>query len=509
MSKPKGRPKKVFDNYPNVISTHGHWTCVACTKTWRTCPGCQVVRFPKDSKRKKSWLESLELNKKVISKDSKHVTNWECDENTVVCILHFDKTKALDFQIPTLCYQDLKEKDKGEEPSTNEIQNDIQNMQDCDEIQDTPHEIENTQHEIQDDIFISTAEEAIEFLRALTIENDILKNNIADLQSENLSLRRRGTKLKLESFRTDKELRICLGVANKQVFLYLLDKITMILDTKRTTYYGDVYGSDIHRIYDRTNKKRCLSREEEFIIILLILRQNMRQSVLATIFMVSQPTISRIFNTWIDILSSDIFYNSLVLTVEGEENITYDGQTTSKIIDCFELEAETPDSMDVAPAFWSSYKHKYGVKFLIASTPSGAICYLSPAYGARASDKQITTDSGFLDILQPNEVILCDRGFNVDSLLINRGCKIAIPPRAQGVNQFTEAEIKKTKRVANERILIENVIGRLRIFQILNGKLEWRYTEKINEIVKCCAILCNLLPPAHQRDDKRQSEAIE
>ena len=44
-------------------------------------------------------------------------------------------------------------------------------------------------------------------------------------------------------------------------------------------------------------------------------------------------------------------------------------------------------------------KHHNTTKFIIGISPSGFITFLSSCYGGRASDKFITKDSGFYDLI--------------------------------------------------------------------------------------------------------------
>ena len=53
-------------------------------------------------------------------------------------------------------------------------------------------------------------------------------------------------------------------------------------------------------------------------------------------------------------------------------------------VDCFESFTNTPSGLDLAATMWSEYKHHYTYKVLVAITPTGAISYVSPAYGGRA-----------------------------------------------------------------------------------------------------------------------------
>lgn len=88
------------------------------------------------------------------------------------------------------------------------------------------------------------------------------------------------------------------------------------------------------------------------------------------------------------------------------------GSSVTVIIDCFEVFIEKPTHPVASCKTWSNYKHHHTIKYLIGITPQGSICFISEAYGERTSDKFIVEDSGFLNNLQPGDVVVADRGLN-------------------------------------------------------------------------------------------------
>ena len=52
------------------------------------------------------------------------------------------------------------------------------------------------------------------------------------------------------------------------------------------------------------------------------------------------------------------------------------------------------------------------------------------------SDKVITQECGFLDHIEPGDVILADRGFNISDELAIRGAKLEIPSFTKGKKQL-------------------------------------------------------------------------
>ena len=170
------------------------------------------------------------------------------------------------------------------------------------------------------------------------------------------------------------------------------------------------------------------------------------------------------------------------------------------IIDCTEVNVETPSCLEVQATLWSDYKQHCTVKFLVAITPNGLICWLSPAYGGRASDVHIVRDSGFLRVLEPGDQIMADRGFKIKTNIATIPAKLCIPPSAQSGVQMTENDVVETSRVANLRIYIEQAIQRIKVYEILSSrKLPLLLLPIFNDIQTVIAALCNLQGPLCQK----------
>ena len=94
------------------------------------------------------------------------------------------------------------------------------------------------------------------------------------------------------------------------------------------------------------------------------------------------------------------------------------------ILDCAEVFIERPKSLDCQPATWSDYKHHNTIKFLVSISPSGFITFLSSCYGGGASDKFIAKDSDFYDLLERDDVVMADRGFQIQEDLLLHFCNL-------------------------------------------------------------------------------------
>ena len=102
------------------------------------------------------------------------------------------------------------------------------------------------------------------------------------------------------------------------------------------------------------------------------------------------------------------------------------------IIDCFEVFIEKPTNLKARCETYSSYKSHNTVKFLISITPQGFVSFITKAWTGRTSDKLITEKSGYLEYINPGDIILADRGFDIREDVALKGAQAKIPAFTRG-----------------------------------------------------------------------------
>ena len=100
------------------------------------------------------------------------------------------------------------------------------------------------------------------------------------------------------------------------------------------------------------------------------------------------------------------------------------------------------------------------MKYLIGIAPQGTVSFISKGWGGRTSDKHLTERSGFLDHLNPGDVILADRGFDVADSVGLYNAELKIPAFTRGKKQLGPVELESTRGFASVRIHVERVIVR-------------------------------------------------
>lgn len=119
------------------------------------------------------------------------------------------------------------------------------------------------------------------------------------------------------------------------------------------------------------------------------------------------------------------------------------------VADCTEIPVERSHCVTCRLLTYSQYKSTYTVKFLVCVSPGGTITFISDAYGGRASDKAITTQSGLLDKFESfTDDIMVDRGFFIDDLYESRAVGIVRPPFAGKEAQMKQDDALKTADIA-------------------------------------------------------------
>ena len=240
---------------------------------------------------------------------------------------------------------------------------------------------------------------------------------------------------------------------------------------------------------------------EELFITLVRLRRGYNLQSLSHFFVISTSTISTIFTTWIQLLYchfSDYRTDMFPKRQHFKEHLPQVFKTFKNIrctFDCTEFFVQMPRDFRHQGNLYSSYKNHYTYKSLIAVAPNGSIVFVSDLFEDSISDRATVEKSGFLDFINPGDMVLADRGFLIEDLLLTRQASLNIPPFLGKRKKFTAQEELKTRRIAKARIHVERVIERIKKFKLLSGKIPLTLAPIADQLVFVASCLVNFQEP--------------
>ena len=169
--------------------------------------------------------------------------------------------------------------------------------------------------------------------------------------------------------------------------------------------------------------------------------------------------------------------------------------TTRVIIDATEVFIQQPALPELQQLTFSTYKNHNTYKGIIGISPSGAVTFVSKLFPGSTSDKELTRQSGLLNLLQPGDSIMADRGFDIMEDLAPIGVRLNIPPFLRGKSQLDSKELTETRRIASLRIHVERCMERLKNYHIFDCVMPLSLMDIADQIFFVCAVLTNFHPP--------------
>ena len=235
-------------------------------------------------------------------------------------------------------------------------------------------------------------------------------------------------------------------------------------------------------------------------MVLIHLCLGLLEQDLAYRFTVSQSTVSRIVNTWINFIYSQFkqvpLWTPRDLTFLNMPKCFKERYPQTRvIIDVTEIFVQQPAHPELQQLTFSSYKNHNMYKGLIGISPTGAVIFVSDLYLGCISDKELTKRSGLLDMLEKGDAIMADRGFDIEEDTILREVKLNIPPFLRCRQQLDPSELVETRRIASLRIHVERAMERLKKFHILDKPLPPCFRDTANQVFYICAVFTNFNPP--------------
>ncbi len=300
-----------------------------------------------------------------------------------------------------------------------------------------------------------------------------------------------------------------------------------LLPKKQRTVFNEMQGDDevtkfytgfptwtlFNTVFDlckpvvKEHHRMALPLEAQFAMTLMKLRLNIKNQDLAYRFHISQSSVSRYFNKWINVMYSRLPSVLLIWPKKSEIEVSIPLSFRHKFKDCvsiidgFEVFCNRHKNVLDRASTYSNYKSHNTVKFLISITPQGTINFISQGFGGRTSDVEIVKSSGYLDLICTGDVVLADRGFTVEELFGLLGAKLITPSFMGKQDQLSQLQVETSRNISNVRIHVERVIGHLKkTFLILRGPISVDHMTScdsetstlVDQIatVRCCLLNC-------------------
>ncbi|CAN7981915.1 unnamed protein product [Ixodes pacificus] len=207
-----------------------------------------------------------------------------------------------------------------------------------------------------------------------------------------------------------------------------------------------------------------LAVDSKLLLFLMKMKHGLTFSALGVLFSIHRSIASRIFYATLDVLYVSTrgwirCFSRDVVQASMPSSFRLNYPTCRVIVDCSEVRIEKPGKVADRVNRWSNYKSDFTLKFLVGITPSGYITFISDVFGGRSSDTYIIANSGLINLLEPGDMVMADKGFpHVKCDLESKDVTLVMPPVAKANQQFTEPEMKETYKVASHRIHVERCI---------------------------------------------------
>ena len=155
-------------------------------------------------------------------------------------------------------------------------------------------------------------------------------------------------------------------------------------------------------------------------------------------------------------------------------------------------------------SFFSQYKNGTTLKYLIIVSLGGFVVFVSDPYPGNTTDDDILEHqwAHVIARLPPSLVVLVDKGTSLlrFSAAAAKG-KITFqgPPRKPTSHVFSSKDCSDTSAVANQRIVVETIIGRVSAyFPFVRDKTPKDLIDLAGPTTRVAFFLTNLLPPMTQ-----------
>lgn len=261
-------------------------------------------------------------------------------------------------------------------------------------------------------------------------------------------------------------------------------------------------GSSVN--YEKGRKDiHKLSLQDGLFLTLCRLRHNFGLKDISVRFGLSLQSSGVVFNTWISLMYLKlgqlcIWPHRNVIISNMPKDFKQDYPTTLVIIDGTEFKTQAPCALGLQSQLYSDYKSSTTLKALIGCDPNGSVIFASELFTGSISDKQITEQSGFYDVLvtlkskgyvMDGDAVMADKGFTIKEELAKINLLLNIPPMASSTCQMSVSDSLLTEKIAKHRVHIERLIAKVKTYRILTECIPTSLFKSINKIWTVCCHL--------------------
>jgi hypothetical protein len=200
----------------------------------------------------------------------------------------------------------------------------------------------------------------------------------------------------------------------------------------------------------------------QVVLVLLYLRQNVSQTVLADLHGISQPTVSRIYRTIMPLLDQVLCVHEPELaSVFGNREVVVDGTLVPT------------GNRAGSKHNYSSKRLRQGLNIQIAATTDGLLLGVSAPVAGGRHDRRAIAECGWESVLDGYTWI-------ADAAYI--GTTATVPFKRSKYHDLTGYEMAVNRTISTRRSAVERAIGHLKNWKILATGYRGRLTELPNII---------------------------
>jgi hypothetical protein len=252
----------------------------------------------------------------------------------------------------------------------------------------------------------------------------------------------------IKFFRKTSHFRRLTGV-HPQKFRIMVEKLRKAWDKKVVS--GKKVSGRPWKLKNLTN---------HFVMLLILYRTDLTQEALAVFLKIDPSTVCRSLKR-IETVAVE------VLGIRKNKKLS-SAETEELIVDCTEQPVQRPKKRQ--KEWYSGKKKRHTIKTEVVISPEGEILYTSKSYKGKTHDLNIRRRSEKMPDTARLYGDSAYQGYEIDHK------KLEYPYKKQKDKHLTEEEKEYNTAISKLRIKVENIIGDMKTFRILQNR--YRYNRR-------------------------------